>query len=154
MSDSISTRPELLSATDVVQVAGCTYRQIDYWCRIGTMTPHTPARGCGTSRRFTLAEAAICRAFTLLSSIGMRNQKEFVRLVTAVAADNSLLGGAVAISVDGSVAVLDCDNPPVAGYVIDLSACRAHVLAETRILVEQRAVTVLREAQDDRRTTR
>ncbi len=65
------THPEaLLSSADVCGLAGCSYRQLTYWCSTGVMAPTVPSRGSGTSRRFALLEAAIARVLTILAAHG------------------------------------------------------------------------------------
>ena len=41
----------------VCRMARVSFRQVDYWARIGLIAPDTPARGSGTQRRFTGAQA-------------------------------------------------------------------------------------------------
>jgi hypothetical protein len=45
--------PPLLSSYEVCDVAGISYRQLDYWCRCDVIRPEQDARGSGTRRRFT-----------------------------------------------------------------------------------------------------
>lgn len=47
----------LFSGPEVCRAAGVTYRQLDYWDRTGVICPSQPARGSGTQRGYTLAEA-------------------------------------------------------------------------------------------------
>lgn len=44
------------TAAEVVARTGCTYRQLDYWCRRGYVPGHTKAAGSGNRRRFTNAD--------------------------------------------------------------------------------------------------
>lgn len=41
------------SSPEVCELAGVTFRQLDYWCRTGLVEPSIPAHGCGTRRRFS-----------------------------------------------------------------------------------------------------
>jgi len=41
----------------VCRMARVSFRQVDYWTRIGLIAPDTPARGSGSQRRFTGAQA-------------------------------------------------------------------------------------------------
>lgn len=47
----------MLTSLEVCRRAGITYRQLDYWCRTGVVEPLIDARGSGSQRRFTQAEA-------------------------------------------------------------------------------------------------
>ena len=43
----------------VCELAGITYRQLDYWARVGLVRPSiTEAQGSGTQRRYSLADVA------------------------------------------------------------------------------------------------
>ncbi len=56
-----------LSANELARRAGVTYRQLDYWCRIGLL-PDT-ARGSGSARRFDASDfAVVCRLRALLDA--------------------------------------------------------------------------------------
>ena len=41
---------DLLTSHEICRLAGCTYRQLDYWCRIGLISPVVEAEGSGTQR--------------------------------------------------------------------------------------------------------
>lgn len=42
-------------------MTGATYRQLDYWCRHGYVTPAEAAAGSGTRRVWTMADVARVR---------------------------------------------------------------------------------------------
>lgn len=44
------------STTQVAEIAGVTFRMIDYWVRNGHITIRAQARGSGSRRRWTQAE--------------------------------------------------------------------------------------------------
>lgn len=48
---------QLIGQQDFCQTAGITYRQFDYWSRLGYITAEVPAIGQGSRRLFTQAEA-------------------------------------------------------------------------------------------------
>lgn len=58
----------LCSTPEVCRRAGCSYRQLDYWTRIGAVVPLVRARGSGTLRGWTEPQADAVRALTLLSA--------------------------------------------------------------------------------------
>jgi DNA-binding transcriptional MerR regulator len=46
-----------LTASEVCEVAGCTYRQLDDWCRTGLVPLANPTPGYGRRRQFDQAAA-------------------------------------------------------------------------------------------------
>lgn len=44
--------PDLLTSTEVCQLADITYRTLDNWVRMGLLAPVIPAKGSGSSRMF------------------------------------------------------------------------------------------------------
>ena len=49
----------LLTAKDVVSVAGITYRQLDHWCREKRLTPFIGALRSGVPRRFRFEDVVV-----------------------------------------------------------------------------------------------
>ena len=44
------------STREACEAAGLTYRVVDYWVRMGAVTPSVPARGTGTVRGWSIAD--------------------------------------------------------------------------------------------------
>jgi DNA-binding transcriptional MerR regulator len=66
---SITTQ-RALSARQVAEVTGATYRQLDYWARVDVLHPSiSRANGSGSRRRYSLDDARAARALVLLSAI-------------------------------------------------------------------------------------
>lgn len=59
------------TAREVCRIAGCTYRQLDYWIRTGLIFPAVQADGSGTRRQFSYDEVRIAVAVTLLRDSGI-----------------------------------------------------------------------------------
>ena len=59
------------SGSEVCQLARCSYRQLDYWCRTGLVEPATAARGSGSSRQFDDGDVADVTAITELLRFGL-----------------------------------------------------------------------------------
>lgn len=60
--------------THLPDALGITYRQLDYWTRIGLLHPgrRDPARhGSGTARTWTAAELEVARAMGKLTAAGL-----------------------------------------------------------------------------------
>lgn len=52
----------LVGSTQVVVLAGITYRELDYWIRSGAIEPEVDAEGSGRPRYFTVEQAEwVCR---------------------------------------------------------------------------------------------
>lgn len=68
MASSSST----VGALEAAELAGVTYRQLDYWTREGLVRPCRPARGSGSSRRYSTGEVELLRVIGVLSSMGVQ----------------------------------------------------------------------------------
>ncbi len=44
--------PELMTSAQVCRAAHLTYRRLDYWVRVGMVTPEISAAGSGSARLF------------------------------------------------------------------------------------------------------
>lgn len=58
MPTAAPPRPTDYTATEVCELLGVTYRQLDYWCRQEYIRIGTDARGSGSRRRFSEEEVA------------------------------------------------------------------------------------------------
>jgi hypothetical protein len=58
---SVQTEP-LFSSSDVMKLTGATYKQLDYWTRIGLLRPMWPMGGSGTRRHFRARDVCVARA--------------------------------------------------------------------------------------------
>lgn len=100
------------------RLAGITYRQIDYWARVGLVAPSiAEAAGSGTARRYSACDVLCLRLVGLLTRRGIvptscwaRDAVEIVRL-----ADVDTLRRGVLVLGDTVPAVLTSDE--VASYV-------------------------------------
>lgn len=57
------------SGPHVCSLAGITYRQLDYWCRVGLLYPKRPARGSGSRRAFDRRGIQIAWALGQLTTL-------------------------------------------------------------------------------------
>lgn len=54
--------PVSYSSADVCALTGATYRQLDYWCRVGLVAPSvTAAAGYGSRRRWSSSDVDAVR---------------------------------------------------------------------------------------------
>lgn len=63
---------ELVGAPEVMVLAGCSYRMLDYWTREGLIVPVQEARGSGSRRLFDLHGVKQAMIVTRLSQLGFR----------------------------------------------------------------------------------
>ena len=83
----------LFRSPQVCRMVGVTYRQIDYWARVGVVEPSRPARGSGSQRLYSKHDVARLWLVKTLASI--RDAATFtdseipgtVGIVLALAAD-------------------------------------------------------------------
>jgi DNA-binding transcriptional MerR regulator len=67
-----ATPPPTFSAVEVAQLAGVTYRQLDYWARNGQLVPSVAqAEGQGSHRRYSSFDVAEARVLGRLSALGI-----------------------------------------------------------------------------------
>lgn len=52
---------------EACELSGATYRQADYWCRIGLLVPQREARGSGSWRGYTLRQVQTMWALAQLA---------------------------------------------------------------------------------------
>lgn len=62
---------DVLSAPQMCHVVGCTYRQLDYWCRSGVVAPAIDAVGSGSKRLFARSQVRVVLAVFLLRETGV-----------------------------------------------------------------------------------
>lgn len=117
----------LLSSADVCRLAGCTYRQLHYWCSNETLTPTVPSRGSGTYLRFTLGEAAIARVLTILAAHGA-DGTVLRRVAEGLARDEAVWNCAVRVDRRGRLhPEVRGVWPQTDGWVVDLPRAWAEV---------------------------
>jgi hypothetical protein len=82
------------SAHEVAELAGVTYRQIDYWCRLGVIYPRQTARGSGSRRRFSEDQVRALRVLGVASrffrsfSLGVGLPSTLARMIVQEVTEN------------------------------------------------------------------
>jgi DNA-binding transcriptional MerR regulator len=67
----IDTDEREISAKRCAELGGISYRQLDYWARIGILTPSiAEAQGSGSKRLYSIADARIARALAAICELG------------------------------------------------------------------------------------
>lgn len=70
-----STGVKVGSGVWAAHEAGVTYRQIDFWCRTGVLTPSIqPASGSGSQRVYSAADVEALQVLGLLRRVGEWNR--------------------------------------------------------------------------------
>lgn len=120
-------REATISAPLVAEASGASYRQIDYWSRVGALVPAVDAKGSGSQRRYTLQQAYAARVLFVLSALGAGNN---VWRRVAMWLDSTLddeLSGLVIVTIGGAVVPVPPAVDLVQGWLIDLDSARRYV---------------------------
>lgn len=81
------------SGPRVCDLAGITYRQLDYWARIGLVVPSlAEARGSGTQRRYSACDVVCARVVRTLSLYGFGQVNQTRGVIDLVRERWDLLG--------------------------------------------------------------
>ncbi len=116
-------RPVPITSWDVCGQAGISYRQLDYWCRLGIIEPVGAASpGSGSQRRFTAREIRVVAFVARLYELGARAAvvKHVAPLVRAMGHDEWT--GYLIVSPEGRVGRA---IRPECGWIVDLDLCNA-----------------------------
>lgn len=112
---------EMLSASEMTDAVGCSYRQLDYWIRHRVLEPAVGAAGTGSGRRFDAGQVRVVRLVAALASLGA---KSGVLARAAAAAErlppNEWFGTAY-VDRRGELS----RHPRSASWALDLSDCAA-----------------------------
>lgn len=111
-----------IGAKEFAKCCGVSYRVVDYWARTDVLRPSVhPARGSGTQRRYSAADARLGRALGVLSHLGAQGPA-----LRRAAQELDHLGtwtGHVYVSAAGTVHLA---MPPGGAWCLDLAWCERH----------------------------
>jgi hypothetical protein len=113
--------PRNISTAEAVRRAGCTYRQLDYWCRTFGLCGADREGGAGHPRAFTATEVRIARALRELGEAGV-NVGIYARYIIATM---TALPGATHLLL---MADATGDGCPAVGAYLDAEELAAAVL--------------------------
>lgn len=82
---------------DLCEAVGATYRQVDYWVRVGLLQVARPVEGSGMYREFDANETRVAQVVGALYDLGVRGD-----LVREVAAQTRTGGNVIQV---GNVAI-------------------------------------------------
>lgn len=111
MTDIEMVTVPVVTSFEVCDEVGCTYRQLDYWIRLGLIKPLQPARGSGTARRFTARDVAHVHVLHQLQTLapGNRHNQRFMAVAREAPPRRW-----VTLTVDGACRAVDL------GQLVDL----------------------------------
>lgn len=116
----------MLTSVEVAATTGATYRQIDYWCRTGTLTPENNGMGSGSQRRWPPREVAVVNVLVQLRRL--KGPAAFMGMKTAVAqvVREAQAPGWIIVGTDRCTLVNEED---IAAATISVAGCAAAVIA-------------------------
>lgn len=114
------------STPDAARMAGVSFRQLDYWSRVGVIVPETPAAGSGSARQFTGTQVRNIAMIGRLRELGVSLEaiEDVMKVVDRADGALIVIGSAsvrVASPADVADAVADAEG---AAVVVSPSALR------------------------------
>lgn len=82
-----------ISGPDLCDRAGITYRQLDYWTRVGYLHPLDPTPGSGRLRAFPIAELSLARLVRDLLAAGLMPKPAFALAEQLLEHGHTVLAG-------------------------------------------------------------
>lgn len=110
----------MISSAEMCKLAGCSYRQLDYWTRQRVVLPARPACGTGTPRRWSERQVRNVRLVTALAALGA--QQAVLQRASAVAdllPEDAWVGTAY-VDMEG---IVTFSPPVVPSWAVDLAPC-------------------------------
>lgn len=117
----------MFSTRRVAELSGASYRQLDYWARIGALRPEVEANGSGSRRRYTVRQVALARCAVLLFGMGAQSTPALWALRQLAIAPWT--GAVVVRPFTGDVVAVEDVDGPGHGWLLDLPAIEAEMAA-------------------------
>lgn len=116
----------LYASSTLCELAGASFRQLDYWCRNDTLPAARRARGQGSQRAFTRDQIVVARVLRHLSELGATAP------VLRVVARDLLFSRRewatfIVVTPDARVRHVHSMGDLVGGWVVNLQACEIRV---------------------------
>ena len=121
------------SSAEACELADISYRQLDYWCRVGTVRSAIEARGSGTRRRWTWQQVMV---LAVLARVGGHARISQLDELAAVLGDWSADEWDTTTLLVGEGGIWtpdDCDAPPVA-IAVNLGAIAREVESRASVV--------------------
>lgn len=109
---------ETIGGTDLCRRTNLSYRQLDYWVRVGVLVPSTPANGSGSQRRFPESEVRVVKVLCSLRDLGA-GMDQLRRVALFLRQPDLDFAGRVFITAAGAVYRIPVED---AGLWVDLDA--------------------------------
>lgn len=107
------------STTDVAALAGCSYRQLDYWSRNGVLEPSIEVgTGSGTRRSYSQGDVERARVLAAVAPLGAVSSVLAAITARLSGEDVSSWPLLLFVLVDGTIS--DTIVPGVGAYVVDV----------------------------------
>lgn len=114
-------RETTFSTKIAAEVAGASYRQVDYWCRTGALSPINNGAGSGNARSFTIDEIAVVAVLVELSNHGAQSDT-WSTVAAWLSMPAEMWPDVVCVSSDGTIA-----TGLRTGWLLDLGEIRDRV---------------------------
>lgn len=114
-------RDATFSTKLAAEIAGASYRQVDYWCRVGVLSPKGNGAGSGNVRSFTLDEIAVVAVLAELSTLGATCET-WSTVAAWLSMPVEIWPDMVVVTVDGEIT-----TGLRSGWLLDLAAIRDRV---------------------------
>ena len=69
-----TARAALYTSDDIIRLSGVSYRQLDYWVRVGVLRTAYPVVGSGSRRQFHGVELEVVRVVAALRELGLADR--------------------------------------------------------------------------------
>lgn len=120
-ANNITAAADRLNTDDVAAMVGATYRQVDYWTRLGVLRPTQAYRGSGTPRVWSPLDLRVAAVVAQLRRLGA--EVDTIREAAAWLYDNldRVTGGWIILT------PLRLFPTPTVEHVDDLAHAETHV---------------------------
>lgn len=114
----------LWTTPEVARLVGASYRQVDYWCRTGVLSPLNNGRGSGGGRvrLWTLDDIAVAAVIADLAALGATNEV-WSAVAAYLSVPASLWPDRILVEADGRIP----NRPEGTGWLLDLAGIRDRV---------------------------
>ena len=122
------------SSADACALAGINYRQLDYWCRVGTIAPAVPASGSGSKRGWTVQQILVLAVLARVGGhIPISQLDELAALLLGW--DSTTWGDSTLLITPDGVWHAGDDGTPAVAVAVNLRAIKREVRARARAVL-------------------
>lgn len=120
-----------ITSGDVCAAAGCTYRQLDYWVRMGLVVclGNTANAGSGSQRIYSHREVSVVAAIARLYELGANYEAVAVVAPILRSFRTEEWHGHIIVRRSGAVIRPGAEALPEAGWLLSLDLCAARASA-------------------------